>query len=246
MLIATADRTASSLTSDQLVPFADLEMHAAGAVQLQVLLEHLAAGDALAGWKVGMTSGDNRDKMGTGVRPFGFILASRTHRSGDSIITTIADPGIEPELGIRIGRPVGGDRVTRDEALAAIEAYVPCFEIGHRRLPADTSAAIRVAADLSQWGLVVGDPLAGPLSAKDLAVSLHRDGESVARGGPGFDIDDPVDALRALCAGLSRFGLGLLPGQVVITGAFAKARVSRPSTWRADFSGLGGVEIAFE
>jgi 2-keto-4-pentenoate hydratase len=229
---------------DDAVAGIELDLLAGGAVQLQVLMQHIAAGDSVGGWKVGMTSGDNRDKMGHGIRPFGFVRGSRVFPSGASIpFAGIPDPGIEPELGVRIGAALAGD-VTREQVLAAIDGIVPCFELGQRRL-STSSDGVSVAADLSQWGIVVGEVTAWPASIDAVEVALDRDGTRVADAGPGFAIDDPIESLRTLCAGLARYGLGLLPGQYVITGAFAKARVGGPGRWRAAFGALGVVEVEF-
>ena len=43
-------------------------------LQLDLLQRWLEAGHELGGWKIGMTSGANRNGMGDGIRPFGFIL----------------------------------------------------------------------------------------------------------------------------------------------------------------------------
>ena len=40
------------------------------------------AGRKNAGWKVGLTSGQARDSMGAGFRPFGYILSERVFSSG--------------------------------------------------------------------------------------------------------------------------------------------------------------------
>ena len=242
--IAVSDATGDPIPDD-VVAGLDLDLRRGGAVQLQVLMQHVAAGDGVGGWKVGMTSGDNRDNMGAGVRPFGYVRRSRVFRSGDGIpVAGIPDPGIEPELGVRIAAALGGTDVTREQVLAAIDGVVPAFELGQRRLETPSNG-VRVAADLSQWGIVVGSVVRWAGSVDELLVTLERDGERVAQAGPGFSIDDPIESVRALCAGLAPFGLGLLPGQHVITGAFAKARVAGPGRWRADFGSVGVVEVEF-
>jgi len=44
--------------------------------QLDTLRLWERSGDSLAGWKVALTSGNARDLMGPGFRPFGYVLAS--------------------------------------------------------------------------------------------------------------------------------------------------------------------------
>ena len=44
------------------------------------------AGRKNAGWKVGLTSGQARDSMGAGFRPFGYIPVSYTHLTLPTIL----------------------------------------------------------------------------------------------------------------------------------------------------------------
>ena len=41
-------------------------------LQLQLLERWLEQGEEIGGWKIGMTSGANRNAMGDGIRPTGF------------------------------------------------------------------------------------------------------------------------------------------------------------------------------
>ena len=53
--IAVSDATGDPIRDD-VVAGLDLDLRRGGAVQLQVLMQHVAAGDGVGGWKVGMTS----------------------------------------------------------------------------------------------------------------------------------------------------------------------------------------------
>jgi len=224
----------------------DLDLHRGAAAQLQVLDRHLASGDELAGWKVGMTSGESHNAMGDGVRPFGALRRSRLFHSGDTVsLARIPGAGIEVELGVVIGNAVGGPDVSREEIVEAIDGWVPCFELIQNRMGA-VAAGSRIAANLSQWGVVAGTVGALDTVVSDLVVTIERDGVTVATAGPGYEIDDPIESLCALCARLSRFGVGLLPGQRVITGAFVKQPVAAPGHWRGTVSGVGDVEFTFK
>ncbi|HEX4832594.1 MAG TPA: hypothetical protein VH478_16035 [Trebonia sp.] len=79
-------------------------------------------------------------------------------------------------------------------------------------------------------------------------MSLHRDGELVDRGTAGPQVlDDPYVSLARICAQLAPFGLGLEPGQRVITGAIVKfPPVDGPSSWTASFGGRTAVTVVFE
>lgn len=211
-------------------------------IQLQVLERWRARGERLAGWKVGLTSGRSRDAFGPGFRPFGYILASRVFESGARIDRSrLGNVGIEPELCFRIGAPLRGE-VTPERARDAVASVAAGFEINQRRPRGDADPAVRLADDLAQWGIVAGDEREVG-SCVGLDVEVWRDGERVAAVGPDYEIDDHFLSIARLTAQLHGFGLGLEPGQRVITGAFSRHALDAPSRWRARFSGIGAVEI---
>lgn len=215
--------------------------------QLDALERKLAAGETLAGWKVGLTSGASRDAMGAGFRPFGHILASRVFPSGATLaLDAFQAVGVENEACFTLGAGLRGN-VSPAQVKAAIATVAPGFEINEPRLPKDASATERLADNLSQWGIVVGAgrPIEGiPFDA--LEVSLERDGALVGTVPACGHIDDHFASIAALAAQLDRFGLALAPGQRIITGAFARQAVTAPSRWRGDFGrAMGSVEVVF-
>ena len=223
------------------------DLHAGLSRQLETLEGKLAAGEALGGWKVGLTSGQARDSMGAGFRPFGYVLESRIFASGARIDHgAFSSVGVENECCFTIGRELAGE-VSRDAVIDALESVAPAFEINERRLPANAPAPDRLADDLSQWGIVAGTPRAVVgIGFESLAVTLARDGEAVETVAARGHIDDHFASIAALAAQLSRFGRTLQPGQRVITGSFGRCPVSEPSRWSGDFGpDLGVVEVVF-
>src|SRR5262245_2353792 len=105
------------------------------AIQLHVLDRFQAAGESLGGWKVGLTSGAARDRMGKGFRPFGYVLKSRILRSGSVVqAQRIMKCSVEPELCLIVGSPLHGEAVDAATVKAAVRAVAPAFEINERRI----------------------------------------------------------------------------------------------------------------
>lgn len=216
------------------------------AVQLRVLGRFEAEGERLGGWKVGLTSGNARDRMGKDFRPFGYVLQSRIFPSGATTpVTKIMNCAVEPELCLIVGSQLRGDAVDVAEAKAAVRAVAPAFEINQRRVGPDAGQTLLLADGLAQWGIVVGpealvrDGLVGTM------VEFYCDEQLVETKTPGATMDDPYLSLSRLCRLLHKYGLGLEPGQPVITGSFCHHAVSRPGTYRAVFSGIGEVSLKF-
>lgn len=211
----------------------------------------LAEGEQLGGWKLGLTSGRSRDAFGTGIRPFGFILASRIHPSG-AILERLPGLGVENELCWVLAEPLAGESVTAADARRAVAGVAPAFELNQSRLPDDAAPGLRVADNLSQWGLVVGELQHLPGSfdldvlLEELTVTLLRDEEFCEQVPARGHIDDHFESLARLARELARFGRSLAPGEHVITGAYTRQRVAHPATWRGEFGEiLGDVEITF-
>ena len=223
------------------------DLHAGLSRQLETLEGKLAAGEALGGWKVGLTSGQARDSMGAGFRPFGYILESRIFASGARIgLDAFERVGVENECCFTIGRELAGG-VSREAVADAVQGVAPAFEINERRLPADAPAPDRLADDLSQWGIVAGVSRAVKgVDFESLVVTLARDGEAVETVAARGHIEDHFASIAALAAQLSRFGRTLQPGQRIITGSFGRCPVTEPSRWSGNFgSELGVVEVVF-
>ena len=217
-------------------------------VQLAVLDRWLAQGHELGGWKVGLTSGQSRDSFGPGIRPFGNVLKQRIFASGAQIAAaSIANLGLETELCFRMCARLVGAAVTAAQARSAVAAVMPAFELNQKRTDAGADSGVRVADNLSQWGIVIGQERA-VANAPDLAsiiATQHLDGalqETVHAAG---HIDDHFASLAALARELSKFGLALEAGMHVITGAFTRSNNAGPGTYVGRFSGLGEVAVTF-
>jgi len=223
-----------------------LGLEEALAVQLRVLERFQAAGESLGGWKVGLTSGAARDRMGKEFRPFGYVLRSRILRSGAAVqAQKIMKCSVEPELCLIVGSPLRGDSVDAAAAKAAVRAVAPAFEINERRIGPDQGNALLLADGLAQWGIVVGPETPVRDGLIDTKVDFYAADKLIETKTPGATMDDPYLSLARLCRLLHQFGRGLEPGQPVITGSFCNRPVSQPGTYRAVFSDIGEVSVQF-
>ena len=216
------------------------------ALQFQLLDRWLNEGEELGGWKIGMTSGESRDALGVGVRPSGFVLKSRIFASGAQLPRSrLFKGGVENELCFIVGQALG-DGATPTGAKSAMAGLAPGFEINQKRLPPGSAPGLRIADNLSNWGIVCGEPitdaqLSDNLSALQVTLSEQTNTgeteiESVASDG---HMDPHYESLAILAQRLADFGHSLTPGQQVITGAYGKTPFA-PGRFAGDFSlGIG-------
>jgi 2-keto-4-pentenoate hydratase len=226
---------------DDVEPSPDVD--AGLAVSAEVIRHRLASGSTIAGWKVGFSAGASRAMFPDGFRPFGVTWSDRLYRSGASIdLGQFVDCRIENEIALVLDAPLSGPDVTIDGARAAVGAVAAAFEICEVRAP--LNVPLLAADNMTNWGIVVGDtrPASG-FDAMPTMATIWENGEERGRGAADGYLDDPFESLYRLCAALDRHGFGLEPGHVVVTGAFAACEARQPATWRAEFSGIGAVEV---
>ena len=228
----------------------DISADEGQALQFQLLERWLNEGEELGGWKIGMTSGESRDALGVGVRPSGFVLKNRIFRSGTQIPrASLYKGGVENELCFTVGSTLG-DGATPAAAQAAMAGMAAGFEINQKRLPPNSPAGLRIADNLSNWGIVYGEPithdqLSDDLSQMHVTLSQLTDGqthtiEQVASEG---HMDPHYQSLAILAQRLADFGHSLQPGQQIITGAYGKTPFE-VGHFAGDFSlGIGRAEL---
>ena len=240
------------------------QIDAAQGQQVEAMAARLAAGEQLAGWKAGLTSGDSRDAFGAGVRPFGYVLKSRVFGSGytfwwDSSVAldtsgeTLGESptnvvgGIENELCFEFAETVSED-VDAGAVRECLTGMAPAFEVTQQRVTADASPRDRVTDNLSQWGIVVGEvvPIPANWQQGELKVGLLHNADGVASVIAQDHIDDHFETLAQLSNRLRRFGQSIEAGQQVITGAFGRQSDPKAGLWSGDFGDLGRVHLRVE
>ena len=167
---------------------------------------------------------------------------------GKALVSRLLSKGHEIFVFTRGNLPVPKN-ATHQEVLQAIGGVSAAFEINETRLDASASKIDRLADDLSQWGIVVGESKSLDWKAfafEEVEVNLARDGELVETVAALNHIDDHFDSLVALSATLGQFDRQIVAGNHIITGSYTRQRVSKPSDWKGDFGSIiGTVEVKF-
>ncbi len=241
--------------------YSELSLDDGLALQCEMHRREIMTGAEQVGWKVGLTSPRARELVGNDTRPFGHIYKRLTNGAAEALF----EPGfsIEPELCFEIGEQIAGENVDPADVPSCITAVFAGFEINEQRLTGSAPLALLVADNLTNWGIVTGDraPALEPGELDATNITLSCNGRTCFEGVAGDHVDNPYESLAALAATLSKFDLCLEPGQLVITGAYARFKIGEHPqgqgnrdredqvsttsslTWRADYSGIGAVEL---
>jgi len=225
----------------------ELDLAKALDLQLAVLQNQLASGRRVGGWKVGLTSEASRIKLGADERPFGFVLADRVFETGASIDSSVVQSlSIEAEMCFTVGADIDDPSIAPNEILDHMSGVSAGFELNEARPGSVRPDFFAMVADcLTNWGIAAG-PAGPPPAAHELSattITMARNGEQVFSGVSKDFVDDHTISLCRLVEQLARHGQGLIAGQKVITGAFARFLTEPGDQWSATFANIGTVEI---
>jgi 2-keto-4-pentenoate hydratase len=196
-------------------------------------------GEAVAGYKVGLSSVGAMKKSGLGAPIFGFVPKSRLCRSGATIPLPLSDVVVEAEIGFELP----ADPNAKPAARLVFEIVRSRF-----REPRIVDMPSFIGDASGFCTLVVGDPVplgevGGLLRA---GATLSRDGNQVSGPMVGEDCPNPIEVLRLFRLLAAKYDMPVGPGMVVATGSIVvpyekpaagtyQARVGR---YTATFTGV--------
>ncbi|MBO3737869.1 2-keto-4-pentenoate hydratase [Actinoplanes flavus] len=205
---------------------------------------------AVVGHKVGLSSKAMQEMMGVDEPDYGHLLADmRLSEDEPADAGRYCYPRVEIEVAFLLGDDLPGEDCTEADVLAATEAFAPSIElIDSRIVDWRIRLADTIADNASSAGFVVGASRVPPndLDPRGIAAVLRRGAEVVAAGRSDAVLGNPVTAVAWLARTVARFGVRLRAGHLILPGACARAVDVRPGDeFRAEFSGLGEVRLAF-
>jgi 2-keto-4-pentenoate hydratase len=215
----------------------------------------------IGAWKVGAITAEQQRTMGLAGPIAGPIPASLV---GDASTSPVAfrapgfiGPLIECEFAFELGRDLPARAIghyAREEVAAAVVSLRIAIELVDPRLPRGSGALSELADGFNNGAFIAG-PRTREWHALDLgtvdivlrSIGANAQGTELARGSGRAILDgDPFGAV-VLLANAQPAGRGLLAGDIVTTGSCTGApRLPGPGRYRAEFAGLGAVELQLD
>jgi 2-oxo-3-hexenedioate decarboxylase len=246
---------ASGTAIGKLTDTYDLDLPGAYRVQRLNIDHRVAAGERIAGLKMGFTSKAKMAQMGLNDVIWGILTDAMAAGDGLYDLGGLIHPKVEPEIVFRIGRRVD-DPADASSAEAAVDAVALGYEILDSRFQDYKFALPDVVADnasaagfgIGPWHPVVRAPARDESPTdpdiSDVPVTLAVNGEPVSSASTAAILDDPWESLRSAVRLATGAGIVPEPGWIVLAGGITAAVPLNPGdviTVTAD--GLGTAEL---
>ena len=215
------------------------------------LLEHrLSDAETLIGKKIGVTSKAVQNMLDVHQPDFGYLTDKMRYASGAEmpISRDLIQPRAEGEIAFVLKRDLKGPGVTPEDALAATDGVVPCFEIVDSRIR-DWKIRIQdTIADNASSGLfVLGDmvPAAG-VDFIHCRITVEKNGRFLSEGQGSAALGSPLICVAWLANTLGGYGIPLQAGEVILSGSLVPLEpVQAGDAMRMTIEGIGSAAVRF-
>jgi 2-oxo-hept-3-ene-1,7-dioate hydratase len=217
-----------------------------GACHQDQLVERLEEGlGPISGYKAAATSAGAQRQLGLDGPVLGVLFEDMLRPAGSTIaIDEGARLIFELDLLARVGDEAINQATTREEALSAIDAFVPFVELGDLMVPkgaAITGPLLQAMNAGARLG-VTGDPLpTDGLTVEDVAAaagSLARNGSVVAEAPATALLGHPLEAVLWIANEAKARGWQLEEGDVLSLGSMGRFQLAAPGEITATYQGL--------
>ncbi|NYI45062.1 2-keto-4-pentenoate hydratase [Nocardioides aromaticivorans] len=252
---AAARLLTAAAAGEPCAPVRDLigadDVHAAYAVQELVTQARVAAGTAVTGRKIGLTSEAVQRQLGVDQPDFGFLFSDMAYLGGDVVpVGAVLQPRVEAEIAFTLASDLAEGRLDEAQVRAAIGHAIPALEICGSRISGWDIRFGDTVADNASAGAYVLGPVRARLDQFEPRVAqmtMSIDGVEVSSGTGAACVGDPINAVVWLAQKARELGEPLRAGQVVLSGALGPMRPVAPGqTVRAEISGLGSVTFTLD
>lgn len=231
---------------------ADAPAHPEAGYAVQYAVAQAMGAVPPAGFKIGATTKQMQDYLGLSGPAAGFVPPASLNANGAEFrFADFLNPGVECEIGVRLGQDLPPGPTTQDEAAAAVAEVFPAIEIVEKRYGdlAELGTPTLIADQVFHAAGVLGAPVAGWRDIDLAAVkgTFHVGGKVVGSGHGRDLLGHPMAALAWLAAsGAARVFGGLKAGQVVWLGSVTPPIwLDGPGSVIADFDLLGQARLRF-
>lgn len=216
-------------------------------VQHALLERRLGAGEKIAGVKVGQNTRWWPHDLTPEAPAYGWLTDVMLADEGELSLQGMIRPKVQPEVGFLLGDDLSGDQVSALDVLDAAAGIVGCLEVSDSRYrvpPPD--CCDEIADNLRAARCITGGRLIAPdrFDTDRLGVVMSDGVGTEITGTAAETLGGPASAVASIVRALSREGLGLAAGHLVISGGLTAAIALHTGMHLvAEFGELGSVSL---
>ncbi len=253
--LAEAERTRKQVRILSL-DYPQMTIEDAYAVQRAFIKRKLAEGRIIKGHKIGLTSKAMQNALGIDEPDSGVLLDDMFFYDGAEVPSErFIATRIEAELAFVLKAPLRGPDCSIFDVLNATDYVTPALEILDTRVQRidpeskSTRKVVDTIADnAANAALVIGGRPVRPLEIdiRWVAALVYRNAQLEETGVAAGVLNHPANGVAWLVKKLHPLGVGLEPGQVILSGSFIRPIEARKGdTFHADYGPLGSVSCVF-
>lgn len=229
--------------------FSEMTVDDAYRIQLAQVRERAGRGEALVGYKVGLTSAPMRTALGVDVPDYGHVFDTMVWPEGEEIpLDVFIAPKVEPEVAFVLEHDLAGPGISAATAARAVAYCLPAIEIIDSRIR-DWRISLRdtIADNGSSGGIVLGErpTRITDIDLRMLGCVFLRNRELAETGAGAAVLGGPLRSLAWLANALAAQG-PLRSGSIIMSGSItAPLNVGGGDTFTAELDRLGRVSAHF-
>ena len=208
-------------------------------------------GEKVIGKKIGVTSPAVQEMLGVFQPDFGYLTDEMMYPNGGPmpISEQLIQPRAEGEVAFILKRDLNGPGVTNEDVLDATDYVMPCFEVVDSRIENWKVKIQDTVADNASCGLfALGEDRVSPkgLDFPNLKMRVYKNGRFLSEGLGSAALGSPLNCVSWLANTLSRFGITLNAGDVVLSGSLVPLEpVVAGDEMHLELEGVGTASVRF-
>ena len=221
-------------------------------ISLYAIERRVAAGDAIVGKKIGVTSAAVQRMLDVHQPDFGFITRDMGFEDGAEIslaANKLIQPRAEGEIAFKLRHDLVGPGVTEQDVLDATEYVMACFEIVDSRIHDWRIRIQDTVADNASCGVfVLGKEQLDPrgLDLPNLRMRVFKNGAPISEGLGSAVQGNPLTAVAWLANTLGAFGIPFRAGEIILSGSLVPLEPARAGDhFELTIDGLGSARVSF-
>ena len=219
-------------------------------ISRRLLERRLASGERLIGKKIGVTSKAVQNMLDVHQPDFGYLTDKMRYASGSEVPISreLIQPRAEGEIAFLLKHDLNRPGVTPEDALAATEGVMPCFEIVDSRIRDWKIRIEDTVADNASSGLFVLGDMVGTAGVDfvDCQITVQKNGGFLSEGRGAAALGSPLICVAWLANTLGAYGIPLKAGEVILSGSLVPLEPVRAGdAMSLTITGVGSAEVRF-